>query len=46
MKTNKAYKNLEFGTKDSTLEENVKYKPELIKIEIEPSDEPQANIKP
>lgn len=41
-----AYKNLETGRKDSTFEENEKDKPELLKIEIEPSDEPQANIKP
>ena len=27
-------------------EKNTKHKPELLKIEIEPSDEPQANIKP
>ena len=46
MKNNMAYKNLEIGTKDSTFEENSKDKPELLKIEIEPSDEPQANIKP
>jgi len=28
------------------LEKITKHKPELLKIEIEPSDEPQANIKP
>ena len=26
--------------------ENTKHTPELLKIEIEPSDEPQANIRP
>ena len=46
MKNNMVYKNLEIGTKDSAFEENNKDKPELLKIEIEPSDEPQANIKP